>query len=278
MGWLRYLWLISREALAESLDLAQAILFLAIIVAGGVITMLPQFSVAHHFQDALDNLVSWKGAALVLGAVVTSRLAVAPYRLWKREVDKNAALEARLAPKIRLWFDTADAGIQLTPIQTVSTMTVPPLPPLGVNMIGAPGASYEFVREHMASYIRIQAATLTDTTVTGCLTHLTALEMVSDDGTAIPIKLPHGISLYDAHRDIQPHVPFAVDFLACDSRDNKLTVPSRAWPLALEDAFATPSRYRVTIVMTYGGISQSIRVEINWLGQWDTISGVQLLD
>jgi hypothetical protein len=105
MGALRYLWLVLREAWSESLDRAQAVLFLTVIVAGGAIAMLPNFAEVHHFQDVFDGLLSWKGAALTLGAVVIARLAVAPYHLWKREVDKNTVLEDRLKPQIRLDFD-----------------------------------------------------------------------------------------------------------------------------------------------------------------------------
>jgi hypothetical protein len=276
MGAARYFWLVFREALAESLDRAQAILFLAIIAAGGVIAMLPQFAQAHHFQDAFESLLSWKGAALILGAVVAARVIVAPYRLWKHEVDKVEELESRLAPKIRLWFDPSDAGIQLTPVRTISNMTVPAAPSVAANIPAIPGRTFQFVHDHQASYVRIQAATLSDMTVTGCLAHLTAIEKVEDNGAITPIRLPHGVSLYDAPREVQPHVPFAVDFLACDSRDNKLTVPASAWPFALADAFVHSGAYRFTIVMTCGGISHSIRVEIDWRGQWDTISGRQI--
>lgn len=149
MGYLCYCWLVVRQAWSELLDRAQAILFVLTIVAGGAVAMSPNLS------HAVDTILSWRGAAVVLGAVVVARLAVAPYRLWKAEAEKVAALEARLAPKIRLSFDPHGVGIQRTPKQTTTKIVIPPTPPIGANVPGNPGGEFNVVNEHMAAYVRI---------------------------------------------------------------------------------------------------------------------------
>jgi hypothetical protein len=269
---MRYLWLIIREALAESLDLAQAILFLAMIMAGGVIAMLPQFSIAHHFQEAFDSLISWKGAALVLGAVVTSRLAVAPYRLWKREVDKNAVLEARLAPKIRLFFNPDGFGIQSVPVQTVTRIEYPPTRSHAVNIPDTPGGVLNIPHQHMATYVRIQVETLSSTAVMDCEASIVELERVLSDGSLLPLITGSNVGLKDATPVFRPGVPSHIDFLVCDSRDNTMNVPTE-WSYYLANAFDDPATYRFKIVVGNNDFSTDIRVEIDWRGQWDTVTG-----
>jgi hypothetical protein len=272
MGALRYLRLILREALGESLDLAQAVLFLAIIVAGGVIAMLPQFSAAHSFPDVFNGLVSWKGAAIVLGSVVATRLLVAPYRLWKGETEKVATLEARLAPKIRLSFDPDSAGIQQTPIQTVTKITVPPIAPLGANVPGTPEGVYNLVQERPATYLRVHAVSLSSITIAGCWAYITEIEKVTADGVVTPVLMPHGIKLSEHEFSVSPSVLTGIDFLIADSAENKLTFPNYT-PLVLRGVFKDPALYRLRIVVQNNDTHANIRVQVDWRGQWDTVTG-----
>lgn len=271
MGYLCYCWLVVRQAWSESLDRAQAILFVITIIAGGAIAMSPNLS------HAADAILSWRGAAVVLGAVVVARLAVAPYRLWKAETEKVTALEARLAPKIRLSFGSAGAGILRTPIQTTTKIVLPPTPPIAANVPGNPGQNLNLVREHMASCVRVQVEALSSTAVAGCMGYVVGLERWSNDGSFSPIMLPHGIKLYETPRTVRPGVPSSIDFLVCDEITNKMTVPAE-WPLALSNVFDEPTIYRFKIVVGNDDFSTSICVQIDWQGQWDTVSGEQVSD
>jgi hypothetical protein len=105
MGYLRFCWLVVRQAWSEALDQAQAVLFLCIILAGVAVTDI------HHGQDFLDLLLSWKGAAFVLGSVVVARILAAPYYLWKQQKERAEALAKIIdeAAPLRLVFDHMDA-------------------------------------------------------------------------------------------------------------------------------------------------------------------------
>lgn len=101
------------------------------------------------------------------------------------------------------------------------------------------------------------------------------LERRLSDGSFSPIVLPHGIKLYEAPRTFRKGVPSSIDFLVCDEISNKMAVPAE-WPLALSGVFDEPAIYRFRIVVGNDDFSESIRVQIDWQGQWDTVSGEQV--
>jgi hypothetical protein len=94
---LRYLWEIIREAWAESVNFAQALVFILVISVGGGMTMFPHFSDAHGIKAILDQIASWEGAALALSAVVLTRVVFAPFNIHKRNRSEIKHLEVLLA-------------------------------------------------------------------------------------------------------------------------------------------------------------------------------------
>jgi hypothetical protein len=81
-------------AAAESLDQAQAVLFLLIITLGATLTAFPTLTSA---KSMLLEFLTWEGAAWTLSAVIVARVAVAPYRIWQADQRKIKTLENRVA-------------------------------------------------------------------------------------------------------------------------------------------------------------------------------------
>jgi hypothetical protein len=109
MGYIRYVCRVLRMAWAESLDQAQAVLFLFVIVLGAAFA---EFPTSASLKSMIDKLLTWEGAVWILGAVVLARVAVAPYRIWQADQQKIRSLEgavaafASAAPEI--FFDHTD--------------------------------------------------------------------------------------------------------------------------------------------------------------------------
>ena len=275
MDFLRYCRLVMLKAWSESLDQAQAALFVAIIVGGAVVDMMPQFAQVHDWQHILDAVVSWKGAAWTLGAVVLTRFIMAPYYLWRQLTQRNTELEEMTRPKYKLYFDPDGYGIQQTPVQV--KFHVPASSGFSGSSlgIGTGLGGFDYIVEHMATYVRIQIEALSNATITGCRAHLVKLEKVSSDGNLVLIPLPHGILLNETPKDVLPQVPCSIDFLECHNENNILK-GSGLWPLALRDVFSEHGTYRFNIVVTNPQCSERISVDIRWSGLWDTITGLEV--
>lgn len=79
MGFIKFYWMVFREAFRHSLDLTQAVLFVVLGFAGLIVS---RNSGAKMIVEALD-LGGWKIAALVFGSIVAIRLILSPYWLYK---------------------------------------------------------------------------------------------------------------------------------------------------------------------------------------------------
>ncbi len=217
----------------------------------------------------------WYWWALAFAAAILAVVFEGSFRAAEGQRARISELEEARKPRIRLSFDPTGPGIQRTPRQTITKIVLPPTPPLGANVPGSPGHDLNLVREHMASYDRIQVEALSSTAVAGCMAYLVGLERWSGGGFFSPIALPHGIKLYEAPRTVRPGVPSSIDFLVCDEISNKMAVPTE-WPLALSDVFDEPTIYRFKIVVGNDDFSACICVQIDWQGHWDTVSGQQV--
>jgi hypothetical protein len=219
----------------------------------------------------------WYCWALAFAAAILAVVFEGSFRAAEGQRARILELEEARKPRIRLSFGSVSAGILRTPIQTITKLTLPPTPAAGANVPGNPGQNLNLVREHMASCVRVQVEALSSTAVAGCMGYVVGLERWSNDGSFSPIMLPHGIKLYETPRTVRPGVPSSIDFLVCDEITNKMTVPAE-WPLALSNVFDEPTIYRFKIVVGNDDFSTSICVQIDWQGQWDTVSGEQVSD
>src|SRR5437763_4739619 len=100
MGLIRFYALVLREAFRHSLDIAQAVIFVALALGGFIAARNPT---SKPMIDALD-IGGWKIAAIVSASIIAIRLLLAPYWLWQRANTQIADRpEHSIAYKLRLW-------------------------------------------------------------------------------------------------------------------------------------------------------------------------------
>jgi hypothetical protein len=94
MDVLRFYWKVLRVAFSHSLDQAQAVIFVLLLVGGVVTYLFPQVTV---------NVGGVEVAAFVFGGIIAIRLLLAPYWVWKKERDKaTAAVSSKSAKRVVL--------------------------------------------------------------------------------------------------------------------------------------------------------------------------------
>ena len=79
MEFLRFYGRVFREAFRHSLDIAQSVIFVLLVVTGLVVARNPGLK---PMIDALDLSGAWV-AIIVMGSIISIRLILAPYWLWK---------------------------------------------------------------------------------------------------------------------------------------------------------------------------------------------------
>jgi hypothetical protein len=83
--------MVLRETFRHSLDIAQAVIFVALALGGFIAARNPA---SKPMIDALD-LGGWQIAAIVFGSILAIRLLLAPYWLWKAAVSHTASAPER---------------------------------------------------------------------------------------------------------------------------------------------------------------------------------------
>lgn len=79
MGFFKFYGLVFREGFRHSLDIAQAIVFVLLILGGVIVARNPA---SKSIIDTLD-LGGWEVGCIVLITIISVRLILAPYWLWK---------------------------------------------------------------------------------------------------------------------------------------------------------------------------------------------------
>ena len=97
MGFFKFYGIVFREALRHSLDIAQAVIFVLLILAGLIVARNPSIKPT---IDAL-NLSGTNVALVVLGSIISIQLILAPYWLWRAAQARivslpNAAVDYQL--------------------------------------------------------------------------------------------------------------------------------------------------------------------------------------
>ena len=129
------------------------------------------------------------------------------------------------------------------------------------------------VRDDEATFIRITLIALSQKAVKGCAVFLTKLEkQLNSTDPFIEIPLRGALCLNQAPIDVYPRVPTTVDFLKSGRFENKLE-GSIPWPFRLDGALNDKGKYILTMEVVGDDIAKDIRVEINWAGHWDAITG-----
>ncbi|UFZ04741.1 hypothetical protein LQG66_37140 [Bradyrhizobium ontarionense] len=85
MDVVKFYLLVIREAFKHSLDIAQAVIFAIVLLAGAIVYGNPGIKPVIEAYD----LGGWKTMALVFGGIIAMRLLLAPYWLWKAAESKT---------------------------------------------------------------------------------------------------------------------------------------------------------------------------------------------
>jgi hypothetical protein len=101
VAFLKFYGLVFREALRHSLDIAQAVIFVAIVLGGLIAARNPSLK---PMIDGLD-LGGSQIATIVLCTIVAIRLILAPYWLWKSAAARNV-----IAPERSIDFKLTVSG------------------------------------------------------------------------------------------------------------------------------------------------------------------------
>src|SRR4051812_12934631 len=91
MEFVRFWAKVLRVGFIHSLDLAQAVLFVVLLVGGAIPYFAPSMAV---------NAGAWELAAVVFGGIVLTRLLFAPYWLWKEAHDGGEQAKAKLKRRL----------------------------------------------------------------------------------------------------------------------------------------------------------------------------------
>jgi hypothetical protein len=160
-----------------------------------------------------------------------------------------------IIPKISVVFNPSGEGIVRTPTEVYQQTE----------------GKWAKIRTDQAVYIRITIRAMSRMTVKGCVAFITRIQKrPTPTASFTEVLVFNAIALTQTPLDVYPRVPATVDFLKCGQFDNKLgfTVPT---PFSLEGALDDNATYRFTIEVNGDGISETIEVEVDWTGKWDSI-------
>jgi hypothetical protein len=209
-----------------------------------------------HASVALSNLLA-KGQ-LLLGVpswvygIVAGLLLVLFFFL-----EHATRLRIELEPRLNVSFNPDAEGITRTPTEVYAYT----------------GSKVEKVRDDEAIYVRITLKSLSKATVKDCVAFVTKLEKKTlTDTEFIDIPLHGAIPLVPSPIVVYPRIPATIDFLKSGRYDNKLEL-SVSWSLRLRGALDDLGTYRFTIEVNGDGVTDTIRVEMNWNGSWESITG-----
>jgi hypothetical protein len=102
-----YYSLVVKTAFRHSIHHTQAILFVLFIVTGAAVATAKH--IAPAFAAMIPNITTWQIAAITLGALIVTRLLLAPYWLYKEQAAKLRSIDheksEKSPPKIEICFD-----------------------------------------------------------------------------------------------------------------------------------------------------------------------------
>jgi len=204
-----------------------------------------------HGMNQLIGIPDWLAGLLVF-AIWTAATAV-----WHA-----VKLRRLVTPQFKMSFDEGGLGVVLALER--SSVVIPAF------TVG--GQDTHTTVDTRATYIRLRLETLSDVAVTGCVAFLKKLDARAlTGGVWGPIPLPQPVPLHEKPFDVFPKIPKFVDFAVAVEKNDKLRVVG-SWPLILENVMKVSATYRFILVVTGPGGSQEIAIDVNWAGQWDTVT------
>lgn len=200
--------------------------------------------VAHYWPStaAAIDAWSWQAVLWALAVAFGFRLLLAPYWMAKEDAAKVAALESRLTPDFTMSFDPSEA--EVTQDET--------------GVIRAPN-------------FRIYFECNGDQPVPDLRFFLTRLDK-SINGGPFENQGVDPLDLVGAPLTILPGFPMPREFLRRSS-DHTLAFPTWVhWPAHWTNLFEDLATYRLTLQANSGNRTRALVIEIEWHGQFDTIS------
>jgi hypothetical protein len=246
MKWIRDRWSLLLDAYSQH-KWAFRIVFVICAVAG----------TSGYLMEVISRWIAFPqaGSIMILGL---------PAPLWGIVIlcvfvsvvmlEYAVGLKRAVTPTIAVSFNPQGEGIIRTPTQ--------------VSMRDGKGNLIE-VKDDEAVYVSVTVNALSKTTVKNCVGFITKIEK-KVEGSFEDVPVYGFIQLNDDPRSVYPRVPTVLNFLKSGKADNTLdfAVP---WPLRLGNAFKDHTTYRFTIEVNGDGVTETIRVEVDWTGQWDAI-------
>ena len=164
-------------------------------------------------------------------------------------------LQKQLNPKLRLSFKSDGPGLVRTPEKKRDDE-------------GSP------IEEFEAIYIRVGVESASRQAVPDCtpmLVNITKKVGGNFVPTAFtdPMELPwslRGVGAIQIPHDVTRYF----DILRTTSKDGRLKFVS-PWPLTLRNFFDDNTTYRLRVVCVGAGVSESLEIDVNWIGDWDRI-------
>jgi hypothetical protein len=160
-------------------------------------------------------------------------------------------LKKAVTPTIDVSFNPKAEGIILTPIHVAQQR----------------GDAVE-VMEDQSVYVSVTANVISKTTVKNCVGFITKIEKKTTEAFEdIPV---YGYIKLGEPGDGYPRVPMVINFVRTSKASGTLDFVQPS-PLRLRDVFKDHATYRFTIEVSGDGVTETIRVDVDWNGKWDGI-------
>lgn len=170
-------------------------------------------------------------------------------------------LRISIRPKLRLSFNQDIGGIVETPLKFWTPQSD------GTRLLTG---------EVTCSYLRVHADATSKKPVRECTAFLTGIEKKAPGDTVFKVvPLSYAVQLAGQQEfRVLPNVTRTIDFMTC-RHDNNLLLLDGSWPLTLRNAFVDRATYRLTICVNGDGVSETVKVDVNWAGSAQTITAFQ---
>jgi hypothetical protein len=212
----------------------------------------------------LESFLAGRGVTLIptLNSAFYTVVAIILLSIWWL-LHHATQLRQAAEPRLILSFENTGPGIQLAIKKDTP------------NVLFAPPGTFVPGSERKGMYVRIRIDTSSDANVSGCSAALVGLAIrKANELEFTEVELPQVLAVGPEKFEVRPLIPYRLDILNTDQRDNTLRpAPAILWPFLLSDIFVQPATFRLDIAVNDGRKTKLISIEIDWNGKWNDIKG-----